>query len=223
VDGEGNPKKNKQGYHYAINPWAQSNGYPPVKNWPQSQSSIEKYPTTEAQNTQVIAKEIPYEKNETNCALREIVEKILDKKGLKPHGIAGVIDHDAIYPIEYKVRRALKEGTQADPNRSPPIVIITFTTRQTKIRFLKANKDREGKYLDIKQNDICNNGEDKKIYFSENLTKHQSTIFYKARQFKAAHQWISCFTRHGITYLKKNTDTEAQRIDDSNDLKNLVL
>jgi hypothetical protein len=215
---EGELKKNKQGYYSETNTWAQN--YPPTKTWPQSQYP---YPTTEAQNTQVLAKEIPYQKNETNCDLRKIVEKIIEKKGLQPKGIVGVIDNDAIYPNEYKVRRALREGTQADPSRSPPVVIITFTTRQTKVKFLKGNKDAQGNYLDIKQNEIYSNGGDRTIYFSENLTKHQSTIFYKARQFKATHKWLHCWTKHGVVYLKKNADTAAQRIDDSEDLKQLEL
>jgi hypothetical protein len=217
---EDSEQKNKQGYYKTTNTWAQNN-YPSTKTWPQPRSLTEKYPTTEAQNTQVIIKEIPYERNETNYDLRGIVEKILEKKGLQPKGIVGVIDNDAIYPNEYRVRRALREGAQADPNRSPPIVIITFNTRQTKVKFLKSNKTAQGNYLDIKQSEICSKGESKPIYISENLTKHQSAIFYKARQFKATHNWTHCWTKHGVVYLKKNDETETQRIDDSEDLKKL--
>jgi hypothetical protein len=202
-------ERNQQGYYREVNAWAQ----PAAKSHAPKQHPA--YPTTITQNTQAVIKNVPYHKEETNISLRKIVGLILDKKNLSPLNTPGMLEHDKIHPTEYTVKRALKEGALPQPNRQPPVIIVTFKTREAKNKFVSNN----GEYIKINQSQVIENGDKSKdIYISENLTKYQNALFYKARQVKKDMEWQFCWTKNGAVYLKKSEDTESVRIDNEQDL-----
>ena len=199
-------------------------GYHPSESWisPHTQTYIQQnahpniYPTTMEVNTQAIIRGIPYKKDEN---LRTYIDRIIQGKGLD-NWCVGMINPNAINPADYECKRALKDNIEPDPDKPPPLIIVTFKTRQNKLNFIRTKIRTEQKLTigDFCKELLNEDNKENEFYISENLTATQRELFYKARQHKTAHNYKYAWTKHGSIYIKKTETSRAQRIETEEDL-----
>jgi hypothetical protein len=207
-----------------------NSGYHRQENWMTPWNQPTPQPIANDRNThlQAAIRGVPYTKNEN---LRIIVDKIIQLKCLHGGAFVGAVNPRAIYPKDYTCRRALKENAEPDPNKAPPAILVTFTTAQQKLDFVRhlfSEKKTNEQHMTI--NDICpdlvtEENKTKGIYINENLTPKQSDLFYLARQRKKTtakpeNPYLYVWTKNGIVYVKKSETARAQIIRDGNDLPN---
>lgn len=203
---------NRQGYHPTEN-WTkpqQNNGWVTTHMTPQHT-----YPTTVDVNTQAIIRGIPYAKGENP---RVYVQNIIENKNLH-HYVVGQVNPDAINPNDYTCKRALKDNTEPDPGKPPPLLIVTFTTRAKKMNFIRQRATHAMKIKTMCKEVATEDNEDNEIYIGENLTATQRELFYKVRQHKTKHNYKYAWTKHGTIYIKKTEQDRALRIDSVEDLE----
>ena len=144
-----------------------------------------------------------------------------------------MINPRAIYQKDYTCKRALKENAEPDPNKAPPAILVTFTTTQQKMDFVRhvfSEKKTNEQHMTV--NDVCpglatEDNKTKGIYINESLTPVQSDLFYIARQHKKTtakpdNAYLYVWTKNGIIYAKKSETARAQIIHDINDLPSNV-
>ena len=221
---------NQQGYTSQFN-WMQPNAIHPNQPQPLPPPRHLQYPTTIAQNTQAVISGVPYKKDENP---RKLIDRIIKSKNLD-HYIVGMVNENAINPNDYTCKRAVKEGTEPDENRPPPVIIVTFTTRDKKLRFIT----KKGDFTDWTVEHVCpelatSTNKDNGIFIRENLTPEQRKLFYLTRQYTnkkvdadgkeavdGEKLYRYTWTKHGVIYIKKTEDARAIRIDTEEDLANL--
>ena len=207
-------------------------GYQRQENWMTPWNQPTPQPTANNRNThlQAAIRGVPYTKNEN---LRIIVDKIIELKCLHGGAFIGMINPRAIYQKDYTCKRALKENAEPDPNKAPPAILVTFTTTQQKMDFVRhvfSEKKTNEQHMTV--NDVCpdlatEDNKTKGIYINESLTPVQSDLFYIARQHKKTtakpdNAYLYVWTKNGIIYAKKSETARAQIIHDINDLPSNV-
>jgi hypothetical protein len=206
-----------------------NSGYQRQENWITPHQPAPQ-PTANDRNThlQAAIRGVPYTKNEN---LRIIVDKIIQLKCLHGGAFIGMVNPRAIYQKDYTCKRALKENAEPDPNKAPPAILVTFTTTQQKLDFVRhvfSEKKTSEQHMTV--NDICpdlatEDNKTKGIYINENLTHVQSDLFYIARQYKKTtakpdNPYLYVWTKNGIIYVKKSETARTQIIRDGSDLPN---
>ena len=122
------------------------------------------------------------------------------------------------------MKRALKDNAEPDPDKPPPVLIITFKTRTKKHDFIRTRSKTK---QNITIGNFCkevatDNNSNTAIYISENLTAGQQELFYIVRKYKTENNYKYAWTKHGAVYIRKSEAAKAQRIDTKEDLENLM-
>lgn len=61
-----------------------------------------------------------------------------------------------------------------------------------------------------------------KLYITEHLTKFNTNIFMKCRNFKRDGRIAECFTKRGLVFIKKNRDTNPELINNIEDIQQFL-
>jgi hypothetical protein len=151
---------------------------------------------------QVMIRNIPTTKDEN---LSGIVTKIATIKNM------------TITTSDFTCLRAVSTAKTNSSKITPPNIIITFHNNEHKNTFKKRAE------TDITINNIIPDQTDNTniIYIEENLPPATRELFWKTRTFKTKHKYEYAWTKNGSIYLKKNTDTRAQRIESTEQLQEL--
>jgi hypothetical protein len=216
------PQQSRGAWGNPLNTQINNQGYHTEQSWiiPNQQTRQMQYPTTVDLNTQAIIRGVPYSNTED---VPKVVRAIIERKNLH-HYITGMINPHAINPEDYTCKRALSNGVEPDATKPPPIIIVTFKTRDQKMTFIKTKIDGADMTAESLFPDSVNDdNRADQIYISENLSVEQRQLFFLARNFKKDKNYQYAWTKHGTVYVRKDTDTRAQRIDSEQDLTNLAF
>ena len=138
-------------------------------------------------------KGIEYTANESTD---EIVVNVAKKMGLTLTKADISVSHRLNY-------QAQEHSSFHDLQDLPPKIIAKFISRNVRDNFMK-NKNK------IKKED--------RIYINESLTKENRQIFNNCLQYKKKHQFKYIWTKNGKTLLKKNDESKAIMISNTDDL-----
>lgn len=109
--------------------------------------------------------------------------------------------------------RSNNENTNKNTNYPRPLV-IRFMRKQTRDNFINSAKLRRN----IDNKDIIENGQERKIYIIERLTKGNRLLFREARRKANEADYKYCWTKNGSIYIRKRTGDPGIRIRSYDDL-----
>ena len=123
----------------------------------------------------------------------------------------------------YDLSNVASNSYQQEPNKKPPKIILVLQNEQTKVAMKKRNRRKLTlASLGYKESDgLTPEALGKQIYINENLTPTQGHINFLARNYKREHSWKYCWTRNGMTYLRKTDSSDRIAIRSEADLKSL--
>lgn len=99
----------------------------------------------------------------------------------------------------------------------PPILLIQFVSKATKMRWLLAGRKRK-----LYSKNVVDSGEDR-VYFNENLTPFYGKLFQETRKLAREKKYEAVWVLNGTIRVKKNKDDrQTLIISDFEDLSKLV-
>lgn len=97
--------------------------------------------------------------------------------------------------------------------RQPRRIMIRFTRRTTRDKYLQSARVRRG----ITSDDIVSAAPPTRVYVNERLTKFNRQLFAKAREACRRKQWKYCWTRDGRVLVRKENGIPYVRITSDED------
>ena len=162
---------------------------------------------------ELIIRNIPYTKQETNKTLYNITTNII--KFYTNENWTRSLE----YQWNFTCRRAIRKQPekQNEPPKTP-ITIVSFKTLEQKKAFQNYLKTYK-MTLTLRDIDIEEEGN---IYIHDSLPKNIRELLYHTRQFKTTHEWRFAWTRDGQVYIRQTETSKVILINDKTDLQNLL-
>lgn len=149
------------------------------------------------------------------------------EKNLIISGIPKQTDSQTDEPkkVVKKVLSAIQAGVNEDEiletyyvsKRENAPIVIKFKNKVSKQKVQIRIKQLKG----IKVNECGLVGENKNIYFNDDLTKKNQYLFKIAREHKQNHKCKSAYVLNGRIYLRKDDNTEPIRVRNESDLMHI--